>query len=57
MVERLGRAVVCVEGDERAFKVTTAADLDRAVQLARHDDGDPGDEAGGGHDHAAPGEA
>ena len=35
----LGRAVVCVEGDERAFKVTTAADLDRAVQLARHDDG------------------
>ena len=34
MVEALGRSVVCVDGDERAFKVTTAADLARAEQLA-----------------------
>jgi 2-C-methyl-D-erythritol 4-phosphate cytidylyltransferase len=34
MVERLGCSVVCVEGDERAFKVTTPADLARAEQLA-----------------------
>ena len=34
MVERLGRPVVCVEGDERAFKVTTPADLARAERLA-----------------------
>jgi 2-C-methyl-D-erythritol 4-phosphate cytidylyltransferase len=33
-VERLGRAVVCVDGDERAFKVTTPADLARAERLA-----------------------
>jgi len=38
MVERLGRPVVCVEGDERAFKVTTPADLARAEQLAVADD-------------------
>ena len=38
MVERLGRPVVCVEGDERAFKVTTPADLARAEQLAGEDD-------------------
>jgi 2-C-methyl-D-erythritol 4-phosphate cytidylyltransferase len=37
MVERLGRPVVCVEGDERAFKITTPADLDRAAQLAGAD--------------------
>jgi 2-C-methyl-D-erythritol 4-phosphate cytidylyltransferase len=37
LVERLGRRVVCVEGDERAFKVTTPADLERASRLA---DGD-----------------
>jgi 2-C-methyl-D-erythritol 4-phosphate cytidylyltransferase len=34
MVEALGRSVVCVEGDEGAFKVTTRADLERAEQLA-----------------------
>ena len=34
MVEALGRSVVCVDGDERAFKVTTPADLARAEQLA-----------------------
>jgi 2-C-methyl-D-erythritol 4-phosphate cytidylyltransferase len=34
MVEALGRIVVCVEGDERAFKVTTRGDLARAQQLA-----------------------
>ena len=34
LVEALGRAVVCVEGDERAFKVTTPSDLARARQLA-----------------------
>jgi 2-C-methyl-D-erythritol 4-phosphate cytidylyltransferase len=33
-VERLGRAVVCVDGDERGFKVTTPADLARAERLA-----------------------
>jgi 2-C-methyl-D-erythritol 4-phosphate cytidylyltransferase len=38
MVERLGRSVVCVEGDERAFKVTTPSDLVRAAQLAAEDD-------------------
>ena len=38
MVERLGRPVVCVEGDERAFKVTTPADLARAEQLAVADE-------------------
>ena len=38
MVERLGRPVVCVEGDERAFKVTTPADLARAEQLAAADE-------------------
>ena len=38
MVERLGVTVVCVEGDERAFKVTTPADLARAVQMAGEDD-------------------
>ena len=38
MVEALGRTVVCVEGDERAFKVTTPADLARAEQLAGVDD-------------------
>ena len=38
MVERLGRSVVCVEGDERAFKVTTPADLARAEQLAGADE-------------------
>jgi 2-C-methyl-D-erythritol 4-phosphate cytidylyltransferase len=39
MVERLGRPVVCVAGDERAFKITTPADLERAGQLARaHED-------------------
>ena len=42
MVERLGRPVVCVEGDERAFKITTPADLARAVQLAGEDDDDDG---------------
>ena len=43
MVERLGRPVVCVEGDERAFKVTTPADLARAVQMAGEDeDGERG---------------
>ena len=46
MVERLGVAVVCVEGDERAFKVTTPADLARAVQMAGEDDDDEG-----AHDH------
>jgi 2-C-methyl-D-erythritol 4-phosphate cytidylyltransferase len=40
MVERLGVAVVCVEGDERAFKVTTPADLARAVQMAGEDEDD-----------------
>ena len=41
MVEQLGRTVVCVDGDERAFKVTTPADLARAEQLAGEDeDGD-----------------
>jgi 2-C-methyl-D-erythritol 4-phosphate cytidylyltransferase len=41
MVEQMGRPVVCVEGDERAFKVTTPADLARAGQLAGEDaDGD-----------------
>jgi 2-C-methyl-D-erythritol 4-phosphate cytidylyltransferase len=34
MVEALGRRVVCVEGDERAFKITTPADLARAEHLA-----------------------
>lgn len=34
MVEHLGRTVVCVEGDELAFKVTTPGDLARAEQLA-----------------------
>jgi 2-C-methyl-D-erythritol 4-phosphate cytidylyltransferase len=38
MVERLGRPVVCVEGDERAFKVTTPADLARAERLAGEDE-------------------
>jgi len=38
MVERLGRPVVCVEGDERAFKVTTPTDLARAEQLAAADE-------------------
>ena len=43
MVERLGRPVVCVEGDERAFKVTTPADLACAVQMAGEDeDGEHG---------------
>ena len=42
MVERLGRPVICVEGDERAFKVTTPADLARAVQLAGEDEDDGG---------------
>jgi 2-C-methyl-D-erythritol 4-phosphate cytidylyltransferase len=43
MVERLGRPVVCVEGDERAFKVTTPADLARAVRMAGEDeDGEHG---------------
>jgi 2-C-methyl-D-erythritol 4-phosphate cytidylyltransferase len=39
MVEALGRPVVCVDGDERAFKVTTPADLARAEQLAGSDEG------------------
>ena len=38
MVEQLGHSVVCVEGDERAFKVTTPADLARAEQLAGEDE-------------------
>jgi 2-C-methyl-D-erythritol 4-phosphate cytidylyltransferase len=38
MVEALGRRVVAVAGDERAFKVTTAADLARAEQLAGEDE-------------------
>jgi 2-C-methyl-D-erythritol 4-phosphate cytidylyltransferase len=38
MVEALGRIVVCVEGDERAFKVTTRGDLARAQQLAGAND-------------------
>jgi len=38
MVERLGRAVVCVAGDERSFKVTTPADLARAEQVAGEDE-------------------
>jgi 2-C-methyl-D-erythritol 4-phosphate cytidylyltransferase len=38
MVEALGRPVICVEGDERAFKVTTPADLARAEQLAGEDE-------------------
>jgi 2-C-methyl-D-erythritol 4-phosphate cytidylyltransferase len=38
MVEALGRVVVCVEGDERAFKVTTPGDLARARQLAGESD-------------------
>ncbi|HET6174646.1 MAG TPA: 2-C-methyl-D-erythritol 4-phosphate cytidylyltransferase [Gaiellales bacterium] len=33
LVEALGRSVVCVEGDERAFKITTPADLARAELL------------------------
>jgi 2-C-methyl-D-erythritol 4-phosphate cytidylyltransferase len=37
MVEQLGRTVVCVDGDERAFKVTTPADLARAEQLVSED--------------------
>jgi 2-C-methyl-D-erythritol 4-phosphate cytidylyltransferase len=37
MVERLGRSIICVEGDELAFKVTTPADLARAEQLAADD--------------------
>ncbi len=37
MVERLGHPVVCVEGDVRAFKVTTPADLARAEQMAGED--------------------
>jgi 2-C-methyl-D-erythritol 4-phosphate cytidylyltransferase len=37
MVERSGEPVVCVDGDERAFKITTPADLARATQLARED--------------------
>ena len=41
MVEQLGRTVVCVDGDERAFKVTTPADLARAEQLAGEDEDDP----------------
>jgi 2-C-methyl-D-erythritol 4-phosphate cytidylyltransferase len=40
MVERLGRSVVCVEGDVRAFKVTTPADLARAEQLAGAEEDD-----------------
>jgi 2-C-methyl-D-erythritol 4-phosphate cytidylyltransferase len=40
MVEALGRTVVCVDGDERAFKVTTPADLARAEQLAGAGDDD-----------------
>ena len=39
LVEALGRAVVCVEGDERAFKVTTPADLARAQQLVGRGEG------------------
>jgi 2-C-methyl-D-erythritol 4-phosphate cytidylyltransferase len=46
MVERLGVAVVCVEGDERAFKVTTPADLARAVRMAGGDDDHGGDDHG-----------
>jgi 2-C-methyl-D-erythritol 4-phosphate cytidylyltransferase len=42
MVEQLGRPVVCVEGDERAFKVTTPADLARAAQLAGENEDDGG---------------
>jgi 2-C-methyl-D-erythritol 4-phosphate cytidylyltransferase len=56
MVERLGRPVVCVEGDERGFKVTTAADLERALQVAAQDDDDddePDDDEGHGHSHDA----
>jgi 2-C-methyl-D-erythritol 4-phosphate cytidylyltransferase len=44
MIERLGHAVVCVDGDERAFKVTTPADLARAQQVAREDDEGDGHE-------------
>jgi len=33
LVERLGGRVVVVEGDELAFKVTTAADLERAGRI------------------------
>ena len=40
LVEALGRTVICVEGDERAFKVTTPADLARAEQLAGADGAD-----------------
>ena len=35
MVEALGHDVLVVEGDERALKVTTPADLTRAEQLLR----------------------
>ena len=35
MVEALGHDVLLVEGDERALKVTTPADLTRAEQLLR----------------------
>jgi 2-C-methyl-D-erythritol 4-phosphate cytidylyltransferase len=37
MVERLGCPVVCVDGDERAFKITTPADLARAELLTGGD--------------------
>jgi 2-C-methyl-D-erythritol 4-phosphate cytidylyltransferase len=40
LVEALGKPVICVEGDERAFKVTTPADLARAEQLAGEDEQD-----------------
>jgi 2-C-methyl-D-erythritol 4-phosphate cytidylyltransferase len=33
LVERLGEAVLVVEGDERALKVTTREDLDRAARI------------------------
>jgi len=34
-VETAGGRVICVEGDPRNLKVTTAEDLQRALELAR----------------------
>lgn len=39
-VQAAGHAVTTVEGDERSFKITTSADLDRARALLGHGRGD-----------------
>ena len=42
LVERLGERVLVVEGDPRAFKVTTPGDLEAAARLLRRPDDLPG---------------